>query len=53
MEVLVGSINMDYLAWLRFMEKGFVIHFNQWSSNLKEGFCEQQRVADIGSIGLW
>ena len=24
--------------WLRNMEKDFVIHFNQWSSNLREGF---------------
>ena len=36
-------------TWLRFMEKDFVIHFNQWSSNLRDGFCEQERVADIGS----
>ena len=25
-------------TWLRNMEKDFVIHFNQWSSNLREGF---------------
>ena len=25
-------------TWLRNLEKDFVIHFNQWSSNLREGF---------------
>ena len=35
-------------TWLRNTEKDFVIHFNQWSSNLREGFCYQRRVAVIG-----
>ena len=26
-------------TWLRSMEKDFVMHFNQWSSNLTVGFC--------------
>ena len=35
-------------TWLRNLEKDFVIHFNQWSSNLTEGFVYQPRVAAIG-----
>ena len=26
-------------TWLRNFEKGFTIHFNQWSSNIRQGFC--------------
>ena len=26
-------------TWLRSMEKDFALHFNQWSTNLREGFC--------------
>ena len=36
-------------TWFRYMEKDFVTDFNQWSSNLRKGFCNQERVADIGS----
>ena len=25
-------------SWIKTMEKDFVMHFNQWSSNLKDGF---------------
>ena len=25
-------------TWIKSMEKDFTLHFNQWSSNLKEGF---------------
>ena len=35
-------------SWFRNLEKGFVMHFNQWSSNLSEGFCNQGREACIG-----
>ena len=35
-------------SWFRNLEKGFVMHFNQWSSNLSEGFCNQGREAYIG-----
>ena len=36
-------------SWFRNMEKGFGMHFNQWSSNMREGFCNQGREAYIGS----
>ena len=36
-------------TWFRNMEKDFVIQFNQWSSNLREGLCKLERVVDIGS----
>ncbi|KAH1245838.1 hypothetical protein GmHk_06G016067 [Glycine max] len=36
------------LSWFRNMEKGFVMHFNQWLSNLREGFCNQGTEAYIG-----
>ena len=26
-------------TWLRAMEKDFSMHYNQWSSNLIDGFC--------------
>lgn len=25
-------------TWIKNMEKDFAIHFNQWSSNIKDGF---------------
>jgi len=26
-------------SWTKAMDKDFTLHFNQWSSNMKEGFC--------------
>ena len=26
-------------TWIRAMEKDFSMHYNQWSSNLIDGFC--------------
>ena len=53
-ETFNGSKLMDdaiflVWTWFRYMEKDFVTDFNQWSSNLRKGFCNQERVADIGS----
>ena len=29
-------------TWIRAMEKDFSMHYNQWSSNLIDGFCNQE-----------
>ena len=29
-------------SWIKAMDKDFTLHFNQWSSNLKEGFRNQE-----------
>jgi len=46
-EAFNGSKLMDdavflLWTWLRFMEKDFAIHFNQWLSNLREGFVNSR-----------
>ena len=35
-------------SWFKNLEKGFEISFNHWSSNLREGFCNQGRDTYIG-----
>ena len=37
-KVLDDAILLTW-TWLKSMEKDFVLHFNQWSSNLRVGFC--------------
>ena len=36
------------LTWLRSFEKDFTIHFNQWSSSIRQSFMYQQRTSQLG-----